>query len=83
MEIKFIESNDRVKISDYPFGTVFAYDGLVYMKIGLHNSNANKLNDYGFVHLKTGLRPHPSFHQAIDYGSVEILDAILEVKRKK
>lgn len=83
MEIKFIESNDRVKISDYPFGTVFSYDGLVYMKIEQSGPNPTRAPDYGFVHLKSGTRPTNLIHQAIDYGSVEILDATLEVKRQK
>ncbi len=82
MEIKFIESNDRVKISDYPFGTVFLFEGSVYMKIGLSTGDPYKFSDYGFVHLKTGLRPILTVHQAIDYGSVEILDATLEVEKK-
>ena len=79
MKIEFVECNDRVKISEYPMGTVFSFDALIYMKIGL----ADTFNDYGFVHLSTGMRPTQDVHASIDYGSVEILDAKLIVTRNR
>jgi hypothetical protein len=83
VDITFVESDDRVKISDYPFGTVFLFKGNVYMKIGLTTGDPSKFNDYGFVHLKTGLRPALPTPLNIEYGSVEILDAKLEVRKKQ
>jgi hypothetical protein len=83
VDITFVESNDRVKISDYPFGTVFLFEGNVYMKIGLTTSDPSKFNDYGFIHLRTGLRPAHPVPLNIEYGSVEILEATMEVRKKQ
>lgn len=78
MEIEYDNREPRVKISDYPIGTVFKFDGVVYMKIALTRTS---LNNYGFVSLETGLRPLEPSHRDIEYGSVEILNAKLYVTK--
>lgn len=79
MEIEYDNREPRVKISDYPIGTVFKFDGIVYMKITLTSTPST--GDYGFVSLETGLRPPVNQHQCIELGSVEILNAKLYVTK--
>ena len=80
MEIEYDDREPRVKISDYGVGTVFKFDGCVYMKIATTLLPLG--GNYGFVSLETGLKPLMALHQDIEGGSVQILDAKLYVTRE-
>lgn len=79
MEIEYDDREPRVKISDYGVGTVFKFEGCVYMKIAL--TSLPSAGDYGFVALETGLKCLVKQHQYIEHGSVEILKAKLCVMK--
>lgn len=78
MEIEYDKRGPRVKILDYPIGTVFKFEDEIYMKICLTNQSY----DYEFVSLETGQRPPLSVHNDINYGTIEILDAKLVVSKR-